>query len=781
MRHLLLLCCLFWLAQPLFSQTNYYTVKFPDDKDYIGCNASVPVESPVITQYSCSTNVGVSRYDLVYNSNESGSCYKIMRRWRLIYWCDYNPNMQPLVLTNPTTTTTGITAIGNTANKGYLEYTQVITVRDAEPPVFTTCPASPVTFCDYTNNNTTLYGATCEGPVDLQTEVSDICSGTDITLTYRLFLDLDANGSMETYVYTNGPGAWPVEKTIVGNKVRGKIVFPTNYQLPYGLHKIEWVANDKCGNESICKYSFEVKDCKNPTVVCKNGLSINIMQSGMITLGTLDFLQYTLDNCTPTADIKTAIRKAGSGLGFPTGNTSVTFDCSELGAQPVEIWAVDAAGNADFCTSYVIVQDNSNSCAPTSSISGTVLKPGGQAMPGIQITALKNNQTIAATGTSTANGAFGPLPVYAGCYLLQASSSDQTLNPQDITTWDAMLAGLHEYAVTPFDQPWQFVAADVNGDGWITPEDGFAITQVAIGGAVNWPGVPNWQFISANSAVPVDEITLNDPQLVCAAAGGSTPLHFIGVKTGDLDHSAAQLVDNDNLEERSAPKRKAVFSADDVQFEAGETVTLTINAPEATGLAGFQFTLDYNPLVLTAIDVQQAGLENVQIARFDAAHQITAGWQNVVAFYPDGASLFKGKGAITIVFQAQQAGKLSEQVFMNAARIPSEVYTTNMRKHDAELKFALTSNKKKLVQMLPVSPDPTTGDEVLLRYNLPVNTTARVIITDGFGRIVRTQQVSGDAGYHEVMIPMDARTSGNYLVQLTTDAGIDTQRVVVKR
>jgi hypothetical protein len=93
----------------------------------------------------------------------------------------------------------------------------------------------------------------------------------------------------------------------------------------------------------------------------------------------------------------------------------------------------------------------------------------------------------------------------------------------------------------------------------------------------------------------------------------------------------------------------------------------------------------------------------------------------------------------------------------------------------------LTSNKKKLVQMLPVSPDPTTGDEVLLRYNLPVNTTARVIITDGFGRIVRTQQVSGDAGYHEVMIPMDARTSGNYLVQLTTDAGIDTQRVVVKR
>jgi hypothetical protein len=40
----------------------------------------------------------------------------------------------------------------------------------------------------------------------------------------------------------------------------------------------------------------------------------------------------------------------------------VTFDCTELGTQCVELWAIDAAGNADYCETYVIVQDNLGNC-----------------------------------------------------------------------------------------------------------------------------------------------------------------------------------------------------------------------------------------------------------------------------------------------------------------------------------------------------------------------------------------------------------------------------------
>jgi hypothetical protein len=40
----------------------------------------------------------------------------------------------------------------------------------------------------------------------------------------------------------------------------------------------------------------------------------------------------------------------------------VTFTCAELGTQCVELWSIDAAGNADYCETYVIVQDNLGNC-----------------------------------------------------------------------------------------------------------------------------------------------------------------------------------------------------------------------------------------------------------------------------------------------------------------------------------------------------------------------------------------------------------------------------------
>ncbi len=79
-------------------------------------------------------------------------------------------------------------------------------------------------------------------------------------------------------------------------------------QMPYGKHKIKWIAQDGCGNESVCEYLFEVKDCKKPTVVCLNGLSVNIDDllqptQHIVTLWASDFLQYTEDNCTQPGQI----------------------------------------------------------------------------------------------------------------------------------------------------------------------------------------------------------------------------------------------------------------------------------------------------------------------------------------------------------------------------------------------------------------------------------------------------------------------------------------------
>lgn len=349
-----------------FSQ-NYYTVKFPDDVTVVGCNAQADVVWPEITKTGyCAYNVGVSMSDMVFNLNATGGCKKILRTWTLLWWCDFNPNWPgPTYIENPGYTNVGATAVGNPENHGYLRYTQIIKILDNNAPVFLNCPTTTPVFCDNTNNDPLQFNNgtdLCEGPVNLNVKVTDVCSKSDIMLSYRLYLDLDGNGTMETYRSSGDLNAWPIERTIIADTVSAKIKLPPGVGLPYAKHKIEWIASDNCGNQTICKYEFIVKDCKPPTVVCINGLSVNIMPTGMITFWDTDFLKYTYDNCTPTNQIKLGIRKAGTGVGFPYDSHSVTFDCTELGKNFVELWALDAYGNADFCTTYLIVQDHMGSC-----------------------------------------------------------------------------------------------------------------------------------------------------------------------------------------------------------------------------------------------------------------------------------------------------------------------------------------------------------------------------------------------------------------------------------
>jgi len=128
-----------------------------------------------------------------------------------------------------------------------------------------------------------------------------------VTVKYLLFLDLDNNGSMETVVSSTNPPApntvfynngfnpnfsggearafdnrpvpanqkyrFNIDWVKNGNSRTAKVVWdniqqPANLndntltgvepQLPYGTHKIKWITNDQCGNESVCEYTIIV-------------------------------------------------------------------------------------------------------------------------------------------------------------------------------------------------------------------------------------------------------------------------------------------------------------------------------------------------------------------------------------------------------------------------------------------------------------------------------------------------------------------------------------------
>ncbi len=790
MRTIILLSAFLGLAlSTTNAQTAYYKVTFPDDTVVYGCGASADTVYPVIEMYpGCSINVGVSVKDQVFNVTSNGGCKKILRTWTLIYWCDYDPNEPwPVMIPNPPDTDDGPMVFGIPDNRGHLSYVQIIKVLDQEPPVFIDCPVDPLEFCDYTGNDPLQYNNgwnnLCEGPVDLGIKVTDACSQADILLSYRLFLDLDGNGSMETYVSSSSPNAWPITKMVLGgDTLMANIEFPPGFGLPYGTHKIEWVANDKCGNETICKYEFTVKDCKAPTVVCINGLSINIMQTGMITLDDASFIKDLYDNCTPTDQLKIGIRKSGTGTGFPVDSHTVTFDCGELGSQLVEVWAEDAYGNADYCETYVIVQDNMGSCPPSNKFSGKVATDDQQPINGVQMVLQKSN-TVKATVQTNNNGLYEIGSMAAGCNYKLIPSFANASAKAGINTLDALLIGGQLDDILPITTPYKLLAADVNHDGSLSQADIQSLIQLVLGMQNDFPGQPVYKFIPTGYVFPTplqpwsNNIPGATPNFCLSADMPAPAADFIGVKTGDVNGSASSNLQAPDSQDRSKDN-SVVFAASDVTFESGKEIRVDIVSPDLASLAGFQFTIDFDPAVLSLVQVEP-GLVSSDFTATPGDGHVTASWYSTIMLDPTVIGKNMRMRTFTLVFQTLRGGTLSQVLQMTSTVTPAEAYARNLQTVDARLNFKqLPAGPKDRPALMPVWPNPV-NDRFTAAYYLPEAGATTITLTDARGMVVQSIQAYREQGYHETTLDLNSQAKpGLLFLHLDAPGGSDVQRVM---
>jgi hypothetical protein len=334
-------------------------------------------------------------------------------------------------------------------------------------------------------------------------------------------------------VPSNQKYGFAIEETVVCNNKIACVRWNTQQaqntfvapELPHGTHKIKWFITDGCGNNKEYEYTFTVKDCKAPTVLCAGGLSVSMQANGTVELFSADFLQFTEDNCTPSDQIRIGIRKYGIGSGFPFNNSpsdGVTYDCTDVGFHCVEIWALDAAGNADYCEVFLVIQDNLGNCPTADHINATgVLKT--EQNEGVE----EGTVTVAGTSTFSPPYAFLDLTDSLGLYAVTNSSTftiapEKDDNPLNgVTTYDLVLISKHILGIEPLNSPYKMIAADA-----MVSQNGEDFVGVKIGDV-------NGSVI-ANATMPSSErstgIALFDVQEQNVVAGVSFDVTFKSVK-----------------------------------------------------------------------------------------------------------------------------------------------------------------------------------------------------------------------------------------------------------
>jgi hypothetical protein len=715
------------------------------------------------------------------------------------------------------------------ANANCYQYKQIIKIYDTQDPSVVTPTDS--TFCDYSTNdnqfwnNSYWYDATiashdlCEGDANIQITATDACSGALLNFRYLLFLDLDGDGTMETVVNSvNPPGFNNVQYNNVntpnytggdsrqfdfrgvpfnqqwgfglqvdagnGNNRAARVTWFNQQgqnavpQLPYGTHKIKWFIEDGCGNEYISEQTFVVKDCKKPTVVCLNGLSVNMMNvtPPMIQLWASDFLQYAEDNCTPSAQLKIGIRRSGTGSGFPlnadgTPQTSVQFTCADIGTQLVELWAIDKAGNADFCETYVLIQDNTGVCGngSTATIAGTVatdLQEGVQDAT-VEMEGMANGLPQFGTVFSNTSGdyAFSNALPFGSDYTVTPTMELDPLN--GVNTWDLVLISRHILGLEPLNTPYKLISADANKSGTITTFDIVEIRKLILGTYTTLPSNSSWRFIDktqafANADNPFAE-TIRENISVAQIQESQWSDDFVAAKIGDVDNTAIpnQLVSADDRTNGTL-----LFDVDNRQVKAGEE--FTVNFKAADQVKGYQFTMNLNNLAVVNI-TPGAGMSMDNFGVFP----------NSVTTSADDT-----RGEFTVTFRAKANGQLSEMISVSGSITKAVAFDATASKLDVGFRFngkgtsTITGVGFELYQNVP---NPWVS-KTQIGFHLPEATTATLTIYDVTGRTLYTAQGDFAKGYNFFSIDRKlVETVGNlyYKVETTTDSGVK-QMIQVK-
>ncbi|MCB0535051.1 MAG: T9SS type A sorting domain-containing protein, partial [Saprospiraceae bacterium] len=856
-----------------------YWLKFPNDVIITVCNASGNYGEPEFNGEDCEL-LGVSYEDEIFTVVPD-ACFKIERTWTIINWCTYSPNQgcvevpnpnpnatsnnpanlvgptisplgtpQPWTPTNvrvnptdPQTTNYSVFYHGGTytnyatgqqitvpgiANNNCFKYKQIIKVIDGQKPVIQ-CPASPVDVCDLTANDPQFWNESywydaqtmshdlCEAPADLCITATDLCSGSNVTVRYILFLDLNGDGVMETVVSSSNPpgynnvqfgnaqnpnftGGTPsafdfrpvpanqkygftIQNTVSGNNktacVRwNTIQQPGNYvvpQLPYGTHKIKWIVTDGCGNEEVCEYTFIVKDCKKPTVVCINGLSVNIMPTKMIALWDTDFLQYTEDNCTPANKLVTAIRKSGTGTGFPlnpdgTPQKSVTFTCNELGTQFVELWSRDLAGNADYCETYVIVQDNSNSCSNDhGTVAGTLKTEQANPLEDASVSVSGNHPALP-------NGLFD-LTDAQGAYQLSGIPflSDFTVTPlkdndplNGVSTFDLVLINKHILGLEPLNTPYKMIAADANNSRSITTFDIVELRKLILGIYTELPNNTSWRFVDSEFAFPQPTnpfaSIFPETKQIANMQTSMFDQDFVAVKVGDVNGNAvtSSLM---STEDRTAGELlfDVTPTGSRQEVKAGEVFTVNFRAAEK--VSGYQFTLQFPNLEVVEV-APGAEMTTTNFGVFNDKHSLTTSFDNE-----------RVEGEFSVTFRAKNAGALREMLKVSSQITKAEGYKAN-----EQLAIALRFNGDQPTivgqgfELYQNQPNPWVH-HTQIGFYLPEASEATLTVFDEAGRVLYGTTGDFGKGYNAFTLDRAVlNTTGVlfYKVETATDSAVKT-------
>ncbi len=683
-----------------------------------------PFNQPLLNDGPCDL-VGISYVDDVFDfSNSDEACFKILRTWKVVDWCQLN-----------------------TQTVGIWTHIQVIKVINSTAPVI--APIADRSECSFDKE--------CAGlTLDFEAAATDDCSGP-ASLSWRYRVDLNDN---QVFDYVS-----PV--------ITGASIEFSRY-MPIGTHRVVYSVWDHCGNTTTVEQYVTVESCTTPSAICIHGLATNLMPVdtdgdliadwGMVTIQASMFDAGSSHSCGNPVT-----------MAFSSDPTDVTriFDCSDVGVQEIEVWAIDDNGLADFCITTIFVQDNNAVCPPEGGtlgiIAGTITVPEAGSLSGAMIY-LDGSSFPGVPSGSNGQFVFPTMP-YGGDYVVRPVRNTDARN--GVTTLDLVKVQKHLLGLEPFTTPYQYIAADANNSASVTAIDIVQLRKLILGYYNELPNNTSWRFIDKAHIFP----NPHDPWLshwpetytIIPFSHSMNDVDFHAVKIGDLNRTAALQADGGMIRPRT--DRSGIVSYEAIPMEDKSVYRIDITLEDATSFQALQFSFDWDQTGFKLIDWAPGELftsddfrlparagENASVAVFD--HQ---GWAQ------DKITL------LTLWVEDVAKSGYPFTMFLQPAPAQPVAYVLHEEDPVAVQLRSITREARKIFNR----PNPFKELTSIL-YNSSREEDAILRIFHINGKLMMTRKVKLMAGENEFIVTKtELREPGMYMYEIESNFQYSTNRMII--
>ncbi|HEX5626018.1 MAG TPA: T9SS type A sorting domain-containing protein [Saprospiraceae bacterium] len=708
------------------------SIHWPPDITVNGCKASDGhpdfAGKPSWPVGACSNLIAGYTDERFYNVG--GYCIKIIRHWRVINWCAYDVN--------------------DPNSGGVFTREQIVYVRNTNAPVIDNATCAYKEAC--------AQDLSCNGNIELIGTATDDCTdNAKLIWSYRI--DLDSDGSFG-----------PVNP---GNNASGSY--------PGGAHIVEWTVKDSCGNQAKCNQAFRIKDCKQPTPFCKNGLITVLMPSTKSIAVNARFLdEKSEDNCTPRPRLRFSYSS--------NVNDSIRlFTCADIdnGIQDtilIDLYVTDLDGNQTFCKTSLILQDNQNVCPNRYTnggvISGLVNTTNSSVLQNAHMELFKKDLMFGTINSErTGEYTFYDLPEGED-YKVSPNKNDDVNN--GVSTADIVLIQKHILGIQKFNSVYQYIAADVNQTKSVTAADISDIRKLILGVSDSFRnGVQSWTFIR-NSVVFSDpenpwadypwanQYELKDLQ------GAQDAMDFMGVKMGDINYSAKTTEFNNGVETRSG--NALVMEIDEMPLNAKGTVKIPVFGSWTGGLTGFQFSLKWNADHLQYAAVLPGFLdmnaENITVGQGEW------GWMNL-SWNAAHAVPSKNTALFYLVFNVVESKLAAPSLELFHGHLSAEAYDDQVRVMDLVWRSRGKEAAHAAFDLYQNQPNPFDG-RTYINFSLSQDQIVKFKVYDVHGALLVSRDVDAHKGLNQLIVDKsDLGQPGVYYYQLHTAGGVKTRSLIL--